>query len=127
MSLYKRPDSPHWWVDFTVNGQRVQRSTGTAGRKAAKQVLAKWQSEAWRREYLGVRDERKWEDAELRWLGETDHRASRPTDLVHLRWLQPHLKVATCARSTGITSITWSPSAGVRRRATRASTVVYRS
>ncbi|WP_420466142.1 tyrosine-type recombinase/integrase [Panacagrimonas sp.] len=92
MSLYKRADSPHWWVDFTINGQRVQKSTGTTDRRAAKQILAKWQSEAWRREYLGVKEDRAWEDAVIRWLSETEHRASRPTDLVHLRWLQTHLE-----------------------------------
>ncbi len=92
MSLYKRTDSPNWWADFTLHGQRVQRSTGTSDRRAAKQLLAKWQSEAWRREYLGVNEEKTWDEAVVRWLDETDYRKSRPTDLVHLRWLQPHLE-----------------------------------
>jgi len=91
MSLYRRTDSPYWWVDFTINGQRVQRSTETTDRRNAKQLLATWQAEAWRREYLGVRPDHKWEDAVLRWLQETDYRTSRATDLSHLRWFDPHL------------------------------------
>lgn len=35
MSLYKRPNSPHWWTEVTVAGNRVRRSTGTASRRDA--------------------------------------------------------------------------------------------
>jgi integrase len=92
MALYKRGGSPYWWVKFTVNGERVQRSTETTDRKAAARLLAQWQTEVWNREYLGVSPSHLWEEAVLRYLRETVHKASRKTDEVHLRWLHPFLE-----------------------------------
>lgn len=36
MSLYRRPDSPFWHYDVTVNGRRFRGSTGEVSREAAK-------------------------------------------------------------------------------------------
>lgn len=41
MSLYRRRDSKHWWVSFTVNGRRFRVSTGTSNRKKAQIIAAK--------------------------------------------------------------------------------------
>jgi integrase len=40
MSVYKRGDKGMWYMNFTVNGQRVFRSTGKFTKKEAKQVEA---------------------------------------------------------------------------------------
>lgn len=38
MSLYRRPGSPYWQFDFTVNGQRFRGSTGETGKREALKV-----------------------------------------------------------------------------------------
>ena len=40
MSLYRRPDSPHWHFDFTLDGQRFRGSTGEEGKRDAAKVEA---------------------------------------------------------------------------------------
>ena len=47
--LYRRKGSPYWWVSFAdSSGRRTRRSTGTAVRKEADALLAKWKLEAHR-------------------------------------------------------------------------------
>lgn len=41
MGLYKRKDSPIWWMSFCANKRRYQRSTGAADRRLAENILAK--------------------------------------------------------------------------------------
>lgn len=41
MGLYRRKDSPVWWMSFCVNNRQYQRSTGTADKKLAEAILAK--------------------------------------------------------------------------------------
>ncbi|MFP4570113.1 tyrosine-type recombinase/integrase [Rhodosalinus sp.] len=42
MRLYKRPNSPYWWMEFTVSGRTVRKSTKRplSDEKGAKRVLA---------------------------------------------------------------------------------------
>jgi len=35
MSLFRRKNSPYWWTEFVVKGQRVVRSTGATSRRDA--------------------------------------------------------------------------------------------
>lgn len=45
--LYQRPDSKQYWASFIDGrGKRTRRSTGTANRKEAEALLAKWKLEA---------------------------------------------------------------------------------
>ncbi|MEW6740966.1 MAG: tyrosine-type recombinase/integrase [Nitrospirota bacterium] len=41
MGLYRRKDSPIWWMSFSVDKKQYQRSTGTADRRLAENILAK--------------------------------------------------------------------------------------
>jgi len=41
MGLYKRKDSPNWWMSFRIKGRRVFETTGTANRKLAQKIHAK--------------------------------------------------------------------------------------
>jgi integrase len=43
--LYRRPRSPYWWYSFTINGDRLRGSTGTADRETAKIIVAKKKSD----------------------------------------------------------------------------------
>ena len=46
MSLYKRPDSPFYWCDFRVKGQRFRCPTGETERRAAQAVERRLKEEA---------------------------------------------------------------------------------
>ncbi len=41
MGLYRRKDSPIWWMSFSVNGKPYRRSTGTSERKLANKIFSK--------------------------------------------------------------------------------------
>ena len=92
MPLYKRKDSPYWWVKLSLNGRAVQKSTGTSDRRKAKELQDRWAAQLWDEVKLGRKPRRTWDEAVLRWLQESEHRKSRPTDMFHLRWLQPQLE-----------------------------------
>ena len=43
-TLYQRPNSPFWWVQFRVRGKRVRQSTGETDRgRATERAAARWQ------------------------------------------------------------------------------------
>ena len=91
MSLYKREDSSIWWVRFTHKGKRVQQSSGTPVREKAEEYEAKLRSSLWEQERLGAKPIYKWNDAVVKYLSETKHKASQVSDIFHLRWLDQHL------------------------------------
>ena len=92
MSLYQRKDSSVWWIKLCVNGRRLQKSSGTADRKAAQEYHDRLKAELWEQSRLGVKPGYLWQDAVVRWLGETEHKASQATDKIWLRWLDGHLR-----------------------------------
>jgi integrase len=46
MSIYRRPDSDHWWYSFSLKGQRFRGTTLTADREMARSVEAKVRADA---------------------------------------------------------------------------------
>ena len=91
MSLYKRKDSPHWWVKIAHGGGCVQRSTGTPDRKKAREYHDKLKASLWDQAKLGVRPGHTWNEAVVRYLAETKRKSSMGNLQVNLRWLHPHL------------------------------------
>jgi integrase len=91
MSLYKRKDSPYWWVKLEVLGNKVQRSTGTADRAKAQEFHARLEASLWEQERLGVKPSRSWKEAAGRWLVETAEKRTHREDEKKLRWLHAHL------------------------------------
>lgn len=91
MSLYKRKDSTMWWVKITVNGRRIQKSTGTEERKAAQEYHDRIKAELWEQSRLGIKPGYLWQEAVLRWIKETNHKATHKDDLWILRGLDVHL------------------------------------
>lgn len=90
--LYRRPNSRFWWVRFTTpDGREIRRSTGTDDRKAAEGYEAKLKLDLWRVARLGEKPRHSWQEAVIRWIDETAHKASHEDDLAHLRWLDAHL------------------------------------
>ena len=91
MSLYKREDSSIWWIRFTHKGNRVQQSSGTSERVKAEEFEAKLRSSLWEQERLGAKPNYKWDEAVVRYVRETKHKASQVSDIYHLRWLDKYL------------------------------------
>lgn len=92
MSLYKRKDSPYWWVKITPrNGKPIQESTGTADRIKAEEYHDKLKAALWDRERLGIKPTRSWREAVIRWLEETSDKATHKEDVKKLAWLHNHL------------------------------------
>ncbi len=90
MALYKR--NQIYWVDINHKGSRLQRSTGTSDKIAAREFHDKIKADLWRQDRLNEKPEQMWIDAVLRWLSESTHKKSLSTDKIHLRWLHPYLK-----------------------------------
>jgi integrase len=92
MSLYKRKDSPNWWVKITpLNGKPIQESTGTPDRVKAQEYHDKLKAVLWDRERLGIKPKRSWREAVVRWLEETSTKASHSDDKAKLVWLHDYL------------------------------------
>ena len=92
MSLFKRKDSPHWWIKLTPrSGPSVQRSTGTSDKLKAREYHDKLKASLWDQERLGIKPERSWREAVVRWLEETSEKATHKEDKKKLVWLHGFL------------------------------------
>src|SRR5262245_9609298 len=90
MALCRRGET--WWIDFTTpTGQRVRRSTGTDDKNLAQEMHDRLKAESWRIDKFGERIRRGWNEAVVRWLKESSHKATLESDKAHLRWLDHHL------------------------------------
>jgi integrase len=90
MSLYKRGNV--WWVRFTApNGERISRSAGTDEKQQAQEYHDRLKAELWRVHKLGEKPKRTWQEAVVRWLQDTDHKADHGKDVAKLRWLDAYL------------------------------------
>lgn len=99
MPLYRHPESPYWWVRFTVGGVKVRRSTGTTERVAAEEFETKLRGDLWRQVKLGERPRYTWREAVERWWSAADGR-DRERDKERLTWFAEYLD------STPLDSIT---------------------
>ena len=90
MSLYKRKDSCNWWLKLpAIPGESgpLQQSTGTTDKRQAQQVHDRLRIARWEQSRLGVKPRHVWEEAVVRWLAETSHKATHEGDKAKLRWL----------------------------------------
>jgi integrase len=91
MSLRKRGSV--WFIDFRApNGERVRRSTETESKAQAKELHDRLKSETWQVQKLGQRPKRIWQDAVVKWLKETAHKATHHEDKAKLLWLDAFLR-----------------------------------
>ena len=92
MSLYKREDSPFWWVKIPVSGRKpIQRSSKTADKKQAREFERKVTAGVWQQAQLGVKPRYSWKQAVIKYLDESTHKSAQDTDRYHLTWLRQHL------------------------------------
>lgn len=90
MSLRKRGGI--WWVDVVApNGERIRRTAGTASKALAQEFHNRLKAELWRFAKLSERPVHTWNEAVVRWLKESSHKATIEQDKSHLRWRDRHL------------------------------------
>ena len=67
--IYRRKDSRFWWIDVVLpNGDRVCQSTKTQNRGEAVALVAKLKLDAFKGQHLGIKSERTWQEAVVRYL-----------------------------------------------------------
>lgn len=94
MSLYKRKDSPYWWIKLPpIRGELrdFYKSTGTGNKRQAQRLHDKLCAERWELDKIGTKPARTWDDATAKWLEETSHKRTHEWDKSMIRWFQPHL------------------------------------
>lgn len=93
MSLYRRKDSPSWWIELTApDGRRLQQSARTADKLKAQELHDRLKAEMWDQKRLGVKPRRTWQEAVLRYLSEKSQKTTLDADKAHLRWLDPIMR-----------------------------------
>jgi integrase len=85
MPLYRHPQSPYFWVRFSIAGVKTRRSTGTTDREAAAEFESKLRADQWRQAKLGEKPRYTWKEAVERWYRECDTR-SREQEWGRLKW-----------------------------------------
>ncbi len=88
--LYKRPDSPYYWIKLKASGRQVRRSTGTKSKRQAAVLESRLKAELWR--HKNAPSQKTFEDAAVRWLESKTHKKSWDGDRIIIRWLRPHLE-----------------------------------
>lgn len=91
MSLYKRKDSSLWWLKVSHSGRTIQRSTGTSDKIKAQEYHDTLKAQLWQQERLGVKPNRTWREAVVRWLNETSDKATHHEDKRKLAWMHQYL------------------------------------
>lgn len=90
MPLYRHPESPYWWVRFSVGGIKIRRSSQTTSREGAEEFEAKLRADLWRRVRLGERPRYTWKEAVERWwIGAQGRDKAR--DRERLKWFAEYL------------------------------------
>ncbi|BBE49733.1 Tyrosine recombinase XerC [Ferriphaselus amnicola] len=91
MSLTKRGSI--WWIIFTSpSGDRIRCSSGTTEKAKAQELHDQMKAEAWRVIRLGEKPSYTWDEAGVKFLLETQHKASHRDDKAKLGWLQQFLR-----------------------------------
>ncbi len=91
MSLYRRKDSSAWWIKVSINGRTVSKSTGTADKVDAQEFHDRLKVSMWEQDRLGHKPSRSWQEAVVRWLVETSHKATHCDDIAKFKRLHEHL------------------------------------
>lgn len=88
MPLYKRPDSPVWWVRI---GRKTRKSTGTEDWDKAKEFESVLKERLWRRSKLGDRGSVSWNEASKRWLNDSARPKNRDREIIG--WLESRVGI----------------------------------
>lgn len=120
--VYRRPNSGYWWISATLpNGKRVRQSAGTEIRGDAEALLAKLKLDAYRETHFGIRPQRSWQDAVIRYL-ELKRNLRSFSDVQRIcRFLDPYLGSMMLNQING--DVIWSIVQGELKRGNKPATV----
>jgi integrase len=120
--VYRRANSRYWWIATTLpDGQRIRQSAGTEDRKEAEALLAKLKLEAFRAANFGMKPERSWQEAVVRYLiSKANLRSFRDVQRI-CRMLDPYLGRLMLSQING--DIIWQITQGELKRGNAAATV----
>ena len=79
---YRREGTRNWWI--VVKG--VRQSSGTADFEDAKALEGKLNHEDWLQQRMGFKKPRSWKEAVVKFLKESQHKASYDTIKQRLGW-----------------------------------------
>lgn len=120
--IYRRPNSRFWWIATTLpNGQRLRQSAGTEDREEAEALLAKIKLEAYRAKHFGVKPERSWQEAVVRYLAVKSMLRSYGDVKRICRMLDPYLGQLTLSQMNG--DVIWSVVQGELKKGNKPATV----
>lgn len=120
--VYRRPDSGFWWINATLpNGQRIRQSAGTENREDAEALLAKLKLDAYRGHHFGIKPQRSWQEAAVRYLELKRNLRSFTTTQRVLRQLDPYLGTLMLNEITG--DVIWKIIQSELRRGVKPATV----
>ena len=84
-------DEAHQRVDITIDGKRIQRTSGTDNKQQAQELHDRLKTDLWEQKRLGTKPRRTWQEAAVRYAEEKAEKTTLNTDLSHFRWLDAHL------------------------------------
>ena len=120
--VYRRRKSRFWWIAATLpNGQRVRQSAGTEDRKEAEALLAKLKVEAFRASHFGIKPQRSWQEAVVRYLSSKSHLRSFKDVRQICRSLDRYLGQLSLHEISG--DVIWRITQGELKRGNRPATV----
>jgi integrase len=120
--VYRRGNTRHWWIAATLpNGQRIRQSAGTESRSDAEALLAQLKVEAFRSAKFGIKPERSWQEAVVRYLAsKANLRSYRDVQRI-CRMLDPYLGRLTLSQING--DVVWTVTQGELKRGNAPATV----
>ncbi len=54
MPVYREPRSPNWIIEFTHQGQRYRKSSGTSNKRKALELERHWRSQVYEKHVFGI-------------------------------------------------------------------------
>lgn len=105
--IRKDPKTGIYQIDVTVEGRRVQKTSGTTSLKAAKELKAKITDQLWREVKLGEAPKITFEQLAAYYVDEKQKKGTLEDDKDKLRWLMPHLgsKLITDITSSMVSAV----------------------
>ncbi|MCH8302247.1 MAG: site-specific integrase [Proteobacteria bacterium] len=91
--LYRRKDSPYWWVDVVLpDGRRVCQSTRLKVLEDAEEFLVRLKADAYEAARTGIPAEHNWQEAVVQYLEDCVGKRSLDYDKAHFQKLDPYLR-----------------------------------
>jgi integrase len=120
--VYRRPDSGYWWINATLpNGKRIRKSTGIEHKEEAEALLAKMKLDAYKAVHFGIKSERSWQEAVVRYLEvKATLKSYRDVKRICL-YLDPYLGKLTLNQING--DVIWSVIQGERKKGNKSATI----